>query len=193
MPRSLLLGLPLVLLAGLLGAVPAAQPEPAARPFGIEQRIPWTTSRVIGSPDPPLPYRVRRTFAKLKVPCPIAIAHEPGTDNLLLIHQAFAWGGAGRLLRLKDDPDVSQSEELLKLDGIAYGMTFHPDFAKNGYFYVGWNGPLDGPKRFTRVTCYTIDRKPPFALDPKSEKLITEWESDGHNGGDLAFGLDGML
>jgi glucose/arabinose dehydrogenase len=191
MPRLLLLGVSVLLLAALLG--PAAEPGPAGKPFGIEQRIPWTTSHVVGSPDPPLPYRVRRTFAKLKVPCPIAIAHEPGTENLLLIHQAFPWGGAGRVLRIKDDPDVSEAEELLKFDGIAYGMAFHPDFATNGYLYVGWNGPLDGPKRFTRVTRYTIDRKPPCALDPKSAQLIIEWESDGHNGGDLAFGRDGML
>src|SRR5262249_1110691 len=29
--------------------------------------------------------------------------------------------------------------------------------------------------------------------DPKSAKVIIEWESDGHNGGDLAFGNDGLL
>jgi len=28
---------------------------------------------------------------------------------------------------------------------------------------------------------------------PASEKIIIEWESNGHNGGDLAFGPDGML
>src|SRR5205823_500715 len=42
-------------------------------------------------------------------------------------------------------------------------------------------------------TRFTIDRKPPCKIDPKSEKLIIEWLSDGHNGGDVAFGNDGML
>jgi uncharacterized repeat protein (TIGR03806 family) len=38
-----------------------------------------------------------------------------------------------------------------------------------------------------------MERKPPYKLDPKSETLIIEWPSDGHNGGALAFGKDGML
>ena len=58
-----------------------------------------------------------------------------------------------------------------------------------------WNGPSSGPAtaKKTRVTRYTMDRKPPYTLDPKSAKLIIEWPSDGHNGGALAFGHDGML
>ena len=60
--------------------VSSAAPEPLpAKPYGIEQRIPSTTSKVIGSPDPPPPYRSRRTFADLKVVNPIAVAREPGT------------------------------------------------------------------------------------------------------------------
>jgi hypothetical protein len=55
----------------------AAQP----RPFGIERRIPLTTSRVIGSPNPPLPFRVRRTFSRLAIPCPIAVAHDPAPTD----------------------------------------------------------------------------------------------------------------
>src|SRR5262249_22278511 len=45
----------------------------------------------------------------------------------------------------------------------------------------------------TRISRFTIDRQPPHACDPKSEKVIIEWPSNGHNGGDLAFGPDGML
>jgi uncharacterized repeat protein (TIGR03806 family) len=168
-------------------------PEPTSKPFGLERRIPWTTSRVVGSPSPPLPYRVKQTFTKLKIPCPIGVAHEPGTNNLILIHQLVAWTGAGKILRIKDDPNVEKADVLLNVDGIAYGVAFHPDYLKNGYLYVGWNGPLAGPKKFTRVTRYTIGRQPPYVLDPNSAKLIIEWESDGHNGGDVAFGNDGML
>src|SRR5262249_38411002 len=124
---------------------------------------------------------------------PIGVAHEPGTDNLILIHQLVAWTGAGKILRIKDDPNVEKAEVLLNVDGIAYGVAFHPDFLKNGYMYVGWNCPLSGRKKFTPITRYTIARKPPFVLDPKSGYLIIEWESDGHNGGDMAFGNDGML
>ncbi|HYG76416.1 MAG TPA: PQQ-dependent sugar dehydrogenase, partial [Planctomycetota bacterium] len=118
---------------------------------------------------------------------------EPGTNNLLLLHQLWPWGGAGRLLRIKDDKDVSDYQVLLAPDGIMYGIAFDPQFEQNGYMYIGWNGPLSQQTKYTRVTRYTISRDEKRTLDPKSEHLIIEWESDGHNGGDLAFGKDGML
>lgn len=175
------------------GGVAAGDPMGDARPHGLQARIPWTTSRVVGSPEPPLPYRVRKTLPNLKVPCPIALAHEPGSDRLILIHQDTAWTGRGHLLRIKDDPDVTTAENLLDVDGIAYGIAFHPDYQRNGYLYVGSNGPLDGKTKTTRVIRYAVGRQAPFALDRSSARLIIEWESDGHNGGDLAFGRDGML
>jgi uncharacterized repeat protein (TIGR03806 family) len=162
-------------------------------PLGFAtERVAWDTSHVVGSPDPPPPCRVVRTFAKLQIVCPIAVAHQPGSDRLILIQQMRAWTGHGRVLRVKDDPTADSFEVLLTLDGIAYGLAFHPDFAKNGYLYIGDNGPMEGKKK-TRVTRYTMDPKPPYRLDPKSAKVIIEWDSDGHNGGDLAFGNDGML
>src|SRR5437764_5356408 len=103
----------LILVGGPL--LRAADPADSGKPYGIERRVPWTTSRVVGSPKPPLPYRVRRTFTRLKVPCPIAVAHEPGTDSLLIIHQHWPWGGTGRVLRVKDDPAVEKFEVLIDL------------------------------------------------------------------------------
>jgi glucose/arabinose dehydrogenase len=176
----------------LLAAALSLALVPAAAPAAPAQRVPWDTSHVVGSPNPPPPYRVVRTFAKLKIPCPIGAVHQPGSDRLLLIHQMWPWGGHGRILRIKDDPNADAYELVLDLDGIAYGLTCHPDFAKNGYLYVGDNGPMNGAKK-TRLTRYTMDTTPPYHLDPKSAKVIIEWDSDGHNGGDVAFGNDGML
>jgi glucose/arabinose dehydrogenase len=180
-----------VLVAGLGSSGPAAE-APATPPAEPARRVLWDTSHVVGFPGPPSPYRVVRTFTKLNVVCPIAVAHQPGSDCLILIQQMRAWTGHGRVLRVKDDPSADTFEVLLTLDGIAYGVAFHPDFAKNGYFYVGDNGPMSGNKK-TRVTRYTMETKPPYRVDPKSAKVIIEWDSDGHNGGDLAFGNDGML
>jgi len=185
--------LPAGLLVGLLSL--SAAPDHAAkkRPYGIDKRIPWTTSRVVGSPSPPAPYRVARAFPKLKITNPIGVAHQPGTDYLLLIHQATPWGGRGAIVRIKDDDRVEKAEPFLPVDGIAYGITFHPSYRTNGFLYVGCNGPFEGKKKTTRVLRHTIDRKPPHKIVPGSEKKIIEWDSDGHNGGDLAFGNDGML
>ncbi len=173
------------------GAKPQAAPERG--PVGIDKRILWNDSRVAGSPEPPLPYRVQRAFPQLKIVCPIGIAHEPGSDRLWVINQDIAWTGKGHVVRFKDDSAVSKTERLLDIDGIAYGVAFHPDFAKNGYFYVGYNGPYKAKDKFTRVSRYTLERKPPYQVVPGSEKRIIEWDSDGHNGGDLGFGKDGML
>src|SRR5688572_3325607 len=56
------------------GAVPAAGATQADEPpFGLEHRIPWTTSRVVGSPDPPLPYTVEKTFTNIQWQQPLFI------------------------------------------------------------------------------------------------------------------------
>lgn len=162
-------------------------------PPALAQRVPLTTSRVVGSPEPPAPYTVRRAFPKLELTNPIGVIREPDSNRLLLIHQASAWSGKGRIVRISDDPEVTQAEDFLAVDGIAYGIAFHPNFAKNGYFYVGWNGPHDKKPRKVAVTRYTLDRQPPYKIIPGSGKEIISWVSNGHNGGDLAFDRDGML
>lgn len=193
-PASLIILCP-GLLPVLLLTSPAEPKAPAdkAPGFRLDKRVPWTTSRVAGSPEPPLPYRAVRAFPKLKVPSPMGLARQPGTDYLLLLHQHWAWGGGGRILRIKDDDAVEKFEVFLDIDGIAYGVTFHPDFDKNGYFYVGMNGPQQGDNKKCQVLRYTIERKPPHRIVAGSQKVIIEWASNGHNGADLAFGKDGML
>lgn len=164
----------------------------AARPFGIDRRLPLTSSRVTGSPEPPPPYKVQKVFPKLKITYPIGITHQPGSDRLLFITQTVPYGAA-TIQRMKDDPATDQFETLLALDGVAYDIKFHPNFKDNGYVFIGSNGPLSSGAKKTQVTRYTIDPRPPYTFDPKSAKVIIDWPSDGHNGGALAFGQDGML
>ena len=56
-------GLPYLL--GFIWGVsgPQAEEQKAEPPFGLEKRIPWTTSRLVGSPDPPLPFTVERDLS----------------------------------------------------------------------------------------------------------------------------------
>jgi uncharacterized repeat protein (TIGR03806 family) len=166
----------------------------AGLPHGIEKRIPLTTSRVVGSPDPPPPYRVKRVYPNLKLSYPILVTHQPGSDRMLLITQNSSYAPT-TIVRVKDDPSATETEKLLAYDGVAYDIKFHPNFKNNGYVYVGMNGPFSAPQgaKKTRVLRYTMERTPPYKLDPKSEALIIEWPSDGHNGGALGFGQDGML
>jgi glucose/arabinose dehydrogenase len=165
----------------------------AGKPYGIDRRLPLTTSRVVGSPDPPTLYRVKRALPKLSVSFPVGVVHQPGSDRLLVIDEPWPYAPT-RVLRVKDDPAAEQQPEvLLDLPDTAYDIVFHPDFARNGYLYVGSNGPNAAPPRKTRVTRYTMDRTPPYRLDPKSATVIIDWPSDGHNGGAMCFGHDGMF
>jgi glucose/arabinose dehydrogenase len=166
----------------------------AAKPYGIERRILLTTSRVVGSPDPPPPYRVQRVYPNLKLNFPVAVVRQPGSNLLWVITQPQPYAPT-TVRRFKDDPPTDKTEKLLDYDGVAYDITFHPKFKDNGYVYVGMNGPSSAPSaaKNTRVLRYTLERQPPYKLDPKTETLILEWPSDGHNGGALAFGKDGML
>jgi uncharacterized repeat protein (TIGR03806 family) len=179
----------------LTGRGPAldAAAQLVQKPYGLDKRVPLTTSRVIGSPDPLPPYRIRKAYPKLQLDYPIAIEHQPGSNRMLVITEEWSYGPT-RLQRFVDDPDVSELEQLFDVNGVAYAIVFHPDFAKNGYLYVSSNEPEKGPRpRKTMVHRYTMDRKPPYKLDPASAKLIIEWVSDGHNGGGMAFGHDGMF
>jgi glucose/arabinose dehydrogenase len=169
---------------------------PPDKAAGVPKELgqPLTTSKVVGSPDPPLPYRPVRAFPDLKLTFPIAIDRIPGSDQLLLIAQDRSYGPAS-VLRIADQTNVAKAELLMEVPGggTAYGMCFHPKFAQNGYMYLGWNGALEkGAPKETFVTRYTLDREK-FTVDPASAMHIIHWESDGHNGGDLEFGLDGML
>ena len=153
-----------------------------------------TTSRVVGSPEPPLPYRVERVLPDLKVSRPVSVTAEPGSSRLLFITPKG-------LYRTTEDPASGEFETLLELKSAAYSIAFHPDFADNGFMYLGHNGVIEGKEKkadgkdtkWCQVTRYTIERESPCQLDPDSKLQIIEWESNGHNGAAVAFGLDGML
>ena len=149
---------------------------------------------MVGFPDPPLPFTVTRAFPKLTIFQPLAVIEEPGTDTCLVLQHLGSWEGPGQLQRFHNDPQVNKAEErYLTLNDLVYGMTLHPDYIHNGYIYLLANGPIGADNRQDRIVRYTIDRKPPFKLDPNSRLVILEWDSNGHNGGDLGFGPDGNL
>ncbi|HET6249373.1 MAG TPA: PQQ-dependent sugar dehydrogenase [Tepidisphaeraceae bacterium] len=171
----------------------ANEADAPAHPFGIAALTPWTTSNVVGFPDPPLPFAVTKAFPKLKIFQPLAAIEEPGADTCLVLQHLGSREGPSRLVRIKDDPDADTAETLLDRDDLIYGMTIHPDYIHNGYVYLLANGPDGSDNRQNQIVRYTIDRKPPYKLDEKSRLVILQWDSNGHNGGDLAFGPDGYL
>lgn len=70
------------------------------------------------------------------------------------------------------------------------GLAFHPDYARNGYFYVDY---ID-EQGDTRVERYRVSGDPDRA-DPASAKriLTVDQQYPLHHGGTILFGPDGML
>ena len=96
-----------VLLTGLI-ATASADDE---KPYGIVEYVPLTTSRVVSSPDPPLPYRVVRMLPKLEVEWPIFVTTEPGSSRLIFIHYHRA-EKKFRICRTKNDRSTGKFDVL---------------------------------------------------------------------------------
>src|SRR5438105_14732087 len=106
----------LILLAGVvtgLSVSPRAgeskKDEPQRRAVGIDQRVPWTTSRVKGSPEPPPPYRSEVAFPKLKFFEPLDMASAAGSDRLFVAERP------GRLVSFRNDRSADQADLLIDL------------------------------------------------------------------------------
>jgi glucose/arabinose dehydrogenase len=164
----------------------------------LPKRVVLESTRVVGTPEPPPPYRVRPALSPVKLSLPLAIIRQPGTDLMWAIHQPKA-GGATRVVRFSPPAagatEPPAYETLLEGDDTAYDVVFHPRFRDNGYVYIGSNGSFGVEKgeKKTRVTRYTVERTAPYRLDRGTATTIIEWASNGHNGGAMSFGKDGMF
>ena len=79
------------------------------------------------------------------------------------------------------------------------GLAFHPDYRKNGRFFVYYTAPLRpgapaGYNATARISEFRVSANPDLA-DPMSERVILEEDKPqfNHNGGTLAFGKDEKL
>lgn len=159
---------------------------------GLDKRVPWTTSRITGSPEPPLPYISERVFPSLKFTNCLDLIKMPGSDRLLVIEQA------GKIFSFPNRPDVEAVDLVADLgkeiEGVqqVYSLAFHPNFEQNRYCYVCYikAGGLEDGSHIARFTMPDTD---PPTIDVAAETTIITWPSGGHNGCCIKFGLDGYL
>jgi uncharacterized repeat protein (TIGR03806 family) len=162
--------------------------NPVRKAYGIETREPWTTSKVIGSPEPPSPYQLVATYPKLSFNEALELAAVPGKKAWVVAERK------GKIFLFDADPARAEKKLLLDVGRTIYGVVLHPQFDKNGYLYVtSINNPEKDEPDGSRVSRYEVKDRARMEADPKSEKVILTWPSGGHNGGCLRFGPDGYL
>ena len=89
----------------------AAQRSALADPpkVGIEKRVAWTSSRIIGSPEVPLPYVTERAFPALKFTNCLDLTNAPGSDRLFVVEQA------GKIFSFPNTPGVAAADLVIDL------------------------------------------------------------------------------
>jgi hypothetical protein len=163
-------------------------------PFGLVKRVAWNSSRLVGSAEPPLPYTVEKTLTEHQWKSPIYIADEPGTNRLWIVQAGSDADQGSQIVRIKDEPSSGEASVVLEVPRrLVYSVCFHPDYIANGFVFIFSNGPRDAPERVNRVSRYSVGPAPLRRIDSKSESIVIEWKSAGHDGGDMTFGSDGMF
>ena len=175
----------------LLGIATAEAAEADRTPVN---RVPWTTSRIIGSPEPPLPYTTEPYLPGVAIPNPVFVTTEPGTRNLMVVLQSSDEGRPARVLRIDPKATPPATTPFLEIPSrLTYSIAFHPGYPTNGLAFLIGNGPR-GPETRTNILWrIRVSRSAPFLPEPGSETTLLEWPSGGHDGGGMDFDRDGLL
>ncbi len=201
-----------VLASGSL-LVTAADP-PAATPVNANgpkadtpsPRVPWTTSRITGSPEAPPPFVVPRVFSSAKFKEPVFIVWSPKLGRYLVGERRGAIyslaPGEDSLPELAFDLTAELNKSTWPANAgrveAVYALAFHPRFAENRWCYVCYTLAHQDKKSpnladGTRIARFRVSDTTPPKLEAASEEVVLTWEQGGHNGCELLFGPDGFL
>lgn len=141
-------------------------------------------------------YQLVNAYPNLSFTRPVDYQYaDDSTNRVFVVEQR------GVISVFEDDPAVSDKQVFLDISGPVddqsneeglLGLAFHPDFLRNGYFYLNYT--IDNPAR-TRIARFQADPNNPDQASRNSELVLLEFEQPfgNHNGGQVAFGPDGFL
>lgn len=169
-------------------------------------RVPWTTSRVTGSPDAPPPFVAPRVFPQAKFKEPVFIVWSSKLGRYLVgerrgvIHSLAPGADSRPELAFDLTAELNKATwpaNAGRIDAV-YALAFHPRFAENRLCYVCYTLAHQDKKspnlaEGSRIARFKITDTVPPRLDPASEEVLLTWEQGGHNGCELLFGPDGFL
>lgn len=157
-----------------------------------QERVPWTTSNLVGSPDPPKPFHIQRVYPRLQFNNPVELRVMTGDDRMLMMQVD------GKMFVFDDDQNCEQAELILDLGKDltrmrAFGFGLHPRFEQNRELFVVYSYDTQNVPDGARLSRFRVPREPPFQIDRESEEVLLTWTSGGHNGSTVHFDSEGLL
>jgi uncharacterized repeat protein (TIGR03806 family) len=169
---------------------------------GLDGRPSNTTCLAGDAPSSNVSLAVQRVFPSLTFDQPIALLQEPGNNDRWYVVEKT---GAVRVFNNSTTPGTPR--QFINLGGVLtgnpdnhtderglLGMTFHPDWPTNPRAYLFYTA--------THATLGEVDRVSEFrstdggntlAFNTELQLLNVEDPEGNHNGGNVAFGPDGLL
>ena len=157
------------------------------------ERDAWTTSRVVGSPDEPKPFSVKRVYPQLEFKQPVELMAVPGTNRMMVLEVT------GKLFVFDNNAACENAELVVDFNPLidnfrrAYGFALHPEFETNRQLFVAYAGDPVARPDGTRLSRFVVSEDEPLRVDTASEEVLMTWPSGGHNGCAIRFDSKGLL
>lgn len=135
----------------------------------------------------------------------VLVTPHDGSDRLFIIDQVGIIWIISNGKRI-DIPFLDIRDRIVELNAFydergLLGLAFHPEFTRNGQFYISYSGPL--PKgssatdwdHTTYISEFTVSSDDANLADPATERILLAMDKPGYNyeAGHIAFGPDGYL
>ncbi|PAY16171.1 hypothetical protein CKO51_28140 [Rhodopirellula sp. SM50] len=157
------------------------------------RQVAWTTSKIQGSPAPPLPYITQRIFAGVQLDHPTDIVWLPEAERWIATQLK------GQIVCFENDRENATAEPCLDLNDchdrpISQGLAiqFHHDLADQPWCFVTYSFRGGEDPRTMLVRFKVLDPTIP-TIDLTSRVVLAQWSGSGHTGGSMQFGPDGMF